>query len=493
MKPGSSRPPTAADRFGWLSIIRLGLVQACLGGVVVLATSTLNRVMVVELALPALVPGVLVAMHYVVQLLRPRMGFGADQTGRCSPWIVGGMAVLASGGLLGAYAVTIVPASLATGMVLAVVAFALIGAGVSASGTSVLVLLAKRVSDQRRAGAATLVWLMMIAGFAITAGTAGKLLDPYSPERLLQVAASVSLIAFMLTCFALIRLESAPQTAPDSHALESPSTQTANGEANPAANFLAALRQVWREPAARRFTLFVFVSMLAFSAQDLILEPFAGTVFGYTPGQSTQLSGLQHSGILIGMLLVAAAGSGRILGRRLGSLRFWTVSGCIASALALVGLVLAAVAGPGWPLNTNVVLLGAANGAFSIAAIASMMRLAGEGTARREGTRMGLWGAAQAIAFGFGGLLGTALSDLARLVLNDIALAYGTVFALEALLFIVSARMALRIPDSLSPTAHPATNASQPPDAVPTNSAGAKSPASHLAGSSALSQEAIHA
>jgi len=493
MKPGSPHPPTAADRFGWLSIIRLGLVQACLGGVVVLATSTLNRVMVVELALPAVVPGVLVAMHYVVQLLRPRMGFGADQTGRCSPWIVGGMAVLASGGLLGAYAVTVVPASLATGMALAVIAFALIGAGVSACGTSVLVLLAKRVSDQRRAGAATLVWLMMIAGFAITAGTAGKLLDPYSPERLLQVAGSVSIIAFTLTCLVLIRLESAPRPASASPALDSPSAQTASGEANPGASFLAALRQVWQEPAARQFTLFVFVSMLAFSAQDLILEPFAGTVFAYTPGQSTQLSGLQHSGILIGMLLVAAAGSGRILGRRLGSLRFWTVSGCIASALALVGLVVAAVAGPGWPLNANVVLLGAANGAFSIAAIASMMRLAGEGTARREGTRMGLWGAAQAIAFGFGGLLGTALSDLARLLLDDIALAYGTVFALEAVLFIVSARMALRIPNSLSPAAHTATDKSHPSDTVPTHASGAVSPAPHRASSSALSQEAIHA
>ena len=54
--------------FGWLSVARLGLVQACLGAVVVMTTSTLNRVMVVELALPALLPGLLVAMHYLVQV-----------------------------------------------------------------------------------------------------------------------------------------------------------------------------------------------------------------------------------------------------------------------------------------------------------------------------------------------------------------------------------------------------------------------------------------
>ena len=62
--------------FGWLDILRLGLVQAALGSVVVLTTSTLNRVMVVELALPALLPGVLVAWHYLVQVARPRMGMG---------------------------------------------------------------------------------------------------------------------------------------------------------------------------------------------------------------------------------------------------------------------------------------------------------------------------------------------------------------------------------------------------------------------------------
>ena len=423
----------AGSQFGWLSIARLGLIQACLGGIVVLATSTLNRIMVVELALPAVLPGLLVAMHYAVQILRPRMGFGSDRSGRCTPWILGGMAVLACGGLLGAVAVVTMSGSLGTGIALSVLAFLMIGIGVSASGTSVLVLLAKRVAPRRRAGAATLVWLMMIAGFAVTAGIAGHLLDPYSEARLLAVAAGVAAIALVVTMLMLFRLE----RAVDTHRAE---------ETGPASEgFRATLTKVWREPAARHFTVFVFISMLAFSAQDLILEPFAGTVFGFTPGETTKLSGLQHSGILCGMLLVALAGSGRIFGRRLGSLRFWTVGGCIASGFALAGLVAAGVAGPGWPLRANVFLLGAANGAFSIAAIASMMRLAGEGEGRREGTRMGLWGAAQALAFGSGGLLGTALSDLARLVIQDTALAYAVVFGLEALLFILAARLASQI------------------------------------------------
>lgn len=419
--------------FSWLAIARLGLIQACLGGVVVLATSTLNRIMVVELALPALLPGLLVAMHYVVQILRPRMGFGSDLAGRCSPFILGGMVILALGGLLGAYAVVLMSTSLSMGIALSFVAFFLIGLGVSACGTSVLVLLAKKVDDTRRAGAATLVWLFMIAGFAVTAGTAGHFLDPYSEARLLAVAATVTGIAIVATALLLTGLERQAEPHGKTHRPE------------PELRFRLALRQVWDEPEARHFTIFVFISMLAFSAQDLILEPFAGSVFGYTPGETTKLSGLQHSGILVGMLLVAAAGSGRLFGRKLGSLKFWTISGCIASGLALAGLVAAGIYGPGWPLNLNVMLLGAANGAFSIAAIASMMRLANEGRAQREGTRMGLWGAAQALAFGAGGLLGTGLSDISRAVINDTALAYATVFGLEALLFVVAARLASQI------------------------------------------------
>ena len=105
-----------------------------------------------------------------------------------------------------------------------------------------------------------------------------------------------------------------------------------------------------RDPTARRFTIFVFVSMLAYSAQDLILEPFAGLVFGLTPGQSTKLSGVQHGGVLAGMILVAVAGS-LVWRARLGSLRGWTVGGCIASGAALGGLAHRRARRPVWPLR----------------------------------------------------------------------------------------------------------------------------------------------
>lgn len=429
---------------GWGGIARLGLVQAALGSVVVLTTSTLNRVMVVELALPALVPGFLVALHYLVQVARPRMGHGSDQGGRRTPWIVGGMAVLAIGGVMAAAATVLMASDRMLGMALAVLAFALIGLGVSASGTSLLVLLAKRVAEGRRAAAATLVWMMMIAGFATTAGITGHLLDPYSSARLIAVATGVAVLALAITCLALFRLEGPAMAS-------TTSAPRGSGQGPRAIPFGTALRQVWSDAAARHFTVFVFVSMLAYSAQDLILEPFAGSVFGMTPGGSTRLSGVQHGGVLVGMLLMAAAG---LIGHRMrehprwrhvGSLRGWTVGGCIASALALAGLAMAGLVGPLWPLKPTVIALGVANGAFSIGAIASMMRLASEGAHQREGVRMGTWGAAQAVAFGLGGLLGTAASDLARWLIASPGTAYASVFAFESLMFVVSAVMAWHI------------------------------------------------
>ena len=432
--------------FGWLQIARLGLIQACLGAVVVVTTSTLNRIMVVELALPAMLPGFLVAWHYAVQMVRPRMGFGADKGRRCTPWMMGGMLVLGVGGVLAAVATVWMGMQPLSGALLAVLSFALIGFGVSACGTSLLALMAKQVPQERRAPAATAVWMMMILGFAVTAGVVGKLIDPYSPQVLLQVSAGLSVLTSLITAICLWGLEK-PMVVDG----QSPSPPLAADLQKQ--DFRAALQEVLSEPAARTFTVFVFMSMLAYSAQDLILEPFAGAVHGFSPGQTTQLSGFHHMGVLVGMLAVAGAGS-RWAAGRLGSVQAWMVGGCLASSLATVGLFGSALS-QAWPLRANVVLLGVANGAFSIAAIATMMRLASQGGPGREGTRMGLWGAAQAAAFGLGGLLGTAASDLAQVLLGEQRTAYAAVFGMQALMFAAAATLAngvaKRKPLSLGP------------------------------------------
>jgi len=420
-----------ARGLGWLAIIRLGLVQASIGAIVMLATSLLNRVMVVEYALAAAIPAGLVAWHYAVQLARPLWGHGSDRGRRRTPWIVGGMAVLAGGALLAVRATIMMPETPVLGGTLAVLAFTMIGAGVGAAGTSMLALLASGVAPTRRAAAAAVTWTMMIAGIVIAAGVAGALLDPFSEARLASVANGVALSAFAVACLAIWRLEP--------RAMANFDTQD-RGEA-PA--FAEALREIMRETAARRFTVLIFVSMLAYSMQDLILEPFAGLVFGMTPGESTSLSGLQHSGVLLGMILAGVGGSA-FAGRLPVDLRLWIVAGCAGSGLALAGLAMAALAGPGWPLAANVFVLGFCNGVFAVSAIGAMMGLAGAGEKTREGVRMGVWGAAQAIAFGLGGLGGALGVDVARRVAGQDGAAFQLIFAIEACLFILAAALAVQ-------------------------------------------------
>ncbi len=100
--------------------------------------------------------------------------------------------------------------------------------------------------------------------------------------------------------------------------------------------------------------------------------------------------------------------------------------------------------GPGWPLKPTVFALGFTNGVFAVAAIGSMFSAA-VGDNAREGVRMGLFGAAQAIAFGVGGFAGTVSADILKVLTGSNAISYGSVFAAEASLFIISAYLAMSI------------------------------------------------
>lgn len=416
--------PARAERaFGFGSVLRLGAVQACLGGLIVLITATMNRVMVVELHLPAMVPGALVALHYGVQLwLRPRMGHFADQHGRLTRWIVLGMLMLACGVVAIAALLPALRSAPMLGYPLIIAAFALVGLGVSTSGTLLLTLLSLRVPAERHARAAATVWLCMIAGFILTTVVAGKLLEPFTFATLVRCTAIIGAAAVALTTLALAGLDAPRATAARERAATTP--------------FADALRVVWADPIARRFSCFVALSMLAYSTQDLILEPFAGSVFNLSPADSTRISGVHQAGSLIGMLLTA------MLSTRIGTLAAWARWGCIASGLALLSIAASPVVGSLMMLKASLLSLGIANGAFAIGAIGSMMSLSAAADQAQTGVRMGVFGASQAVAMAAGGMLGAGASDVMRSALGSDRLGYGSVFAMEAALFVGAAVLA---------------------------------------------------
>ncbi|WP_310568535.1 BCD family MFS transporter [Gemmatimonas sp.] len=413
----------------WWQLSRLGLVQAAIGAVVVLLTTTINRVIVVELSLPATVPGLLVALHFGVQLiLRPRLGHGSDRSGRRTPWILGGLAVCALGGVGVAASIPVMATNVALGIALASIASVVLGAGVSAAGTPLLALMSERAHPTQRAGAAAITWILMIGGIIITAAISGTLLDPFSYTRLIQIAGGIGAVGFLVAAVATYGVERGARPV----ASVSASDEASRG------SFSAGLRTVWNERAARLFASFVFVAMFAYSAQDLILEPFAGIAFGMTPGESTRLSGMHHGGVLIGMIVTA------LLATRRGQLRHWAAAGCLASAVTYVALAASPVLGDVRMFTAIVMLLGLANGVFAIGAIGSMMALTGDKTDGRAGLRLGVFGAAQALAYATGTMAGAVGVDTATVVLDSPLRGYLAVFSVEAVLFAASAFLALR-------------------------------------------------
>jgi BCD family chlorophyll transporter-like MFS transporter len=275
---------------------------------------------------------------------------------------------------------------------------------------------------------------MMIAGFVVTTAAAGRLLDPYSPARLVAVSAGVCALAFLLASVAVWGVE--PRRAPAAPAVEA-------APARPA--FRDALRQVWAERDARRFAVFVFVSMLAYSAQ--------GPRRGALRRSGVRAFARRDHAARLRAARRRAAGHGRGgAGRKHARVRpnraaaWLTVGGCVGAAVSVLGLAALGLLGEARPIAAACFAVGLGDGVFAAGAIASMMHLAGHGGEGRAGIRMGVWGAAQAIAFGLGGLAGTAAVDGARLALGaSPSAAYGLVFAADALLFLWAAFLAVRV------------------------------------------------
>ena len=439
----------------WFSIFRLGLVQLCIGSSVVIPLSTLNRLMKVELALPATIAGFLIALHYAVQLTRVNWGHLSDKSQNRSQWIVLGMLILGIGGILASASIPLIENRFSYGIILALLSYSLIGFGVGAAGTPLLALLATYSSTSQQGFAASITFLMMILGLAITGITVGIILDPYSHQKLIKITSSLAILANIISFLSLRNLERSLQNS--SNALM-PNTINSN------VPILEGIKKVWMERDARLFTIFIFISMGAFSMQDPILEPFAGEVFGFTVGESTKLDGFHKIGTLLGIISIVLCLSKFKIGfgslsivknERLGSEKLWLITGCLFSALSLFIISLLALTfAESGALNSVVFFFGISNGIFTAGVLGTMLHLASRGSSdNKEGTRMGIWGAAQAYATMIAVFFSTVLVDVLGLIMTSIPSVYGIVFLTAACFFIASAYLGSLIikSDELNP------------------------------------------
>ena len=416
----------------WFSIVRLGIVQMALGSIIAIAASTFNRVMVVELSLLQIVPGLLLALHYFIQITRPNWGFLSDKGGNRTFWIIVGIGILGIGSILACFGIKYFLFNYYLGFMISILAYCFIGLGVGAAGTSLLALIATNTTEHRKAAAATITWIMMIFGAAATAIIVGEIIDPYSISKLIKIVLMLSLFWFVMSGIALYRIEKN-------------NINHLTKENNPVTDkdsFIEGLKQVLSEKNTRWFTVFVFLSMTAYFMQEPILEPYAGIVFQFTVGESTQLTGYHQGGVLLGMLMVGFL----VSGLKFGSLRFWVLFGCAGSGVTLILIaILGQLEVSKNFLTSSIALLGFFNGNFAVGAIGSMMQLAGIGKENREGTRMGLWGAGQAIAAGNAMIVSTLFVDILQKITQNAASSYGIIFAVEGILFLAAALLATKL------------------------------------------------
>jgi BCD family chlorophyll transporter-like MFS transporter len=139
--------------------------------------------------------------------------------------------------------------------------------------------------------------------------------------------------------------------------------------------------------------------------------------------------------------LIAYAVTGFLIVPRLGKRRTIRL-GCVLVAFA--ALLLGA---SGFSANPNflkfgLVLFGLATGFLTTGAVSLMLDLT---VAETAGTFIGAWGLAQAVSRGLAVVAGGAVLDLGRRVLPTLELAYGLVFALEAVGMVLSILLLNRV------------------------------------------------
>ena len=344
------------------------MVQAALGAVVVLVTSTLNRVMVVEYALPALLPGVLVALHYAVQLIRPRFGYGSDRGGRRTPWIIGGMAVLGGGGVLCSIATVLLHAHAGLGLALAIVGYAMVGIGVG--GRRHIAAGADGKARGRPASGGRRHHHVDIDDRRLRRDLRGG--GPFSGSVLAAALDSGHRRGGRRCLLDRARggVERRARRSAPAARMPRRAPRTATGRSPTPCAGCGAIRR--RAPSRCSCSFRCSPTAPRSCCSSRSAGWYSATPWESRPGSPDP----GMAAALIGMIGVGLLCSGR---RRFGSLRQWTVGGCCASAAALSCLGFASIVGPGWPLRLSVLALGVSNGVFAVSAIGSMMELAHDG------------------------------------------------------------------------------------------------------------------
>lgn len=394
--------------------IQLGLVHVAVAMTLVPINSTLNRVMIQELALPATLVAILASLPYLFSPVQVAIGSFSDRYSlfglRRTPYILVGLLLCVTGVIISPWATF----QLAEGGILAgLLPFLAWGMGYNLASVCYLALASEISGEEGRGKTVAVMWFMMIVSIILTAVSLSRMLDPYTPAALSASFQWVGLVALVLGVLALIRLE--PRGSLPLPASEKPTSRR-----------MAAA--ILGNPQAKRFFVYLLLLLAAILGQDVLLEPFAAEAFGWTVTQTTRLTSLWGGFVLLAILVAGA------LERRL-SRRLTAQVGNLGALAGFLLLLFGGMLRLEGLFYLGVVLLGVGTGLSTVANLALMFDLTLPG---QTGLFIGAWGFSNALSRLTGSVLGGALRDLVTAATGNALTGYLAVFTVEATMLLAA-------------------------------------------------------
>ncbi len=410
---------------------RLALFQVSVGMAIVLLNGTLNRVMIVELAVPAWLVSTMISLPILFAPARVLIGHRSDNyrsalgwrrvpyiwMGTLMQW--GGLAIMPFALLLLSGDTT---GPMWIGHVATALAFLMVGAGLHTAQTAGLALATDLAPEDTRPRVVALLYVMLLAGMGLSALVFGALLENFSQIRLIRVIQGAAVVTLVLNFIAMWKQE------PRRHLPSAADTQ--------AQDFRAAWRQFARSTRSGRFLVAVGLGTAAFSMQDILLEPYGGEVLRLSVSATTMLTALLAGGTLVAFALAA-----RLLSRGIDSLALAAL-GALVGVGAFCAVIFAAPLGSATLFRVGTACIGFGGGLFAVGTLTAAMSLNSGG---QSGLALGAWGAVQATAAGLGIALGGLIRDVVGhlavqgqlgTALTDPSIGYSFVYHLEiAMLF----------------------------------------------------------
>ena len=404
--------------------IQLGLIHVAVAMTLVPINSTLNRVMIKELAISATLVALLASLPYLFSPIQVAIGSFSDRHPilgfRRTPYIVLGLLFCVLGVVISPQAAFLMVKNPAAGISLGILAFGAWGMGFNFASVSYLSLASEISGEKGRGRTIAIMWFMMITSIIFTAVALSQMVDPYTPQALVRAFMTIGFSALILGLLGLIRLED---------------RLSGMKEFSEGYSWVELGRNVLANRQATFFFVYLVILLAALLGQDILLEPFGGEAFNLTVKQTTRITSLWGTCVLIALILAGMA-EGRIPKKTIARVGGWG---------ALIGFILLTVSGflfDQFLFYSGVVLLGLGTGLSTVANLSLMLDMT---TAEKVGLFIGAWGMANAISRLTGSILGGAVRDLVTGIIGDPVAGYIVVFGILAAFMLISLIMLRRI------------------------------------------------